>query len=127
MPNSPFTLRDEHRAFDAQAMNHSIFLAVSVVCGVSAGSAVAGPALLDYPGPGYRKQLEHVLQEKRQKEPSMELNFNGPTFQVPKTKGILPTDTETETVKPFTQPIRLFPGVKVGPDKVDLPKLEPKQ
>lgn len=105
-------------------MNHSIIVAVSIVCGSSVGSALAGPALLDYPGPGYREQVEILSPKPERKVEAVEIRSAWPTFEKPKVQGLSPADADF--MKSFTKPIRLFERSKPEPAKVDLPELKSK-
>ena len=98
-------------------MNPSILIAIALFAS-SAPSIVAGPNLIDYPGPGYRLQRELFAPLIEGKSRS-HLEFT-PSLYLQKTfigPGTLRSDKPVEPIipfpnglngNPFSEPIRLF-------------------
>lgn len=95
-------------------MNHSLIVAVAALSGISTGAALAGPALLDYPGPGYREQAGFLIEKKDQKT---EITFEWYQFSDHQPQAL--RFSEPDFLQPFSKPIRLFDN-KGGGARMDL-------
>jgi len=95
-------------------MNNSIVIAVVVAAGVSAPSINAGPALIDFPGPGYRMQrdlfapLDGKPISHLKFTPSLFFQFNFPQVESLRTDKPVELPATVPGENPFSAPIRLF-------------------
>jgi len=100
-------------------MNRFTLIAITV----SAGSAVAGPALLDFPGPGYREQVDRLSPKMEQKIAPLNIEYGPPKF-------IRVGPLDPEWTKSFDEPIHLDLAIPIGGAKFNVkesPSLAPKQ
>src|SRR5262245_17350071 len=84
-------------------MNRTVVVLAAAIGGMSAGSAQGGPALLDYPGPGYREQAGLTVREPERKDVRVEVPSDWVRFPAP---NLVPLDSLSPN--PFSKPIRLF-------------------
>jgi len=108
-------------------MNYSIIVAVVVMGGTPGARTLAGPALLDFPGPGYREQAELITPIKEAKDVSVNFRIQKPSLETPPTPSALPAPLDGRN--PFAQPIRLF-RAPVGDARFDLSdpeRIDPKR
>ena len=104
-----------------QTMNYSIIVAVVVVGGMPGARTLAGPALLDFPGPGYREQAGLITPSKELRDAPTPFRIRKPSPQTPPA----PLDGRN----PFARPIRLF-GAPIGGagfDFTDPERIDPKR
>lgn len=94
-----------------QTMNYSIIVAVAVLGGMPGAKILAGPALLDFPGPGYREQAGLITPIKERRDAPSTFRIQKPSLETPPA----PLDGRN----PFARPIRLF-GAPIGDAKSDL-------